>query len=162
MKAISLFLSFLFVAALPNLGAIRKQYISAATSEQAAEQLYTMLDQVDDNSKETTMVAYKAAAITFKAKYSGNLLKKKNYFTKGATLLEDVIKRDGDNYEVRLIRLNIQENAPKITGYHKNRAEDKAFLIKHYDKQPTDLKEFTRNFVKMSESFTKEEKAAFK
>jgi hypothetical protein len=162
MKAISLFFSILFVAALPDLAAIRQKYVSASTSEQAAEQLYNMLDKVDDNSKETTVVAYKAAALTLKAKYAGNLLKKKNYFTKGATLLEDVIKRDSDNYEVRLIRLNIQENAPKITGYHKNKAEDKAFLIKYYDKQPADLKEYTRNFVKMSESFTKEEKAAFK
>lgn len=162
MKAICLFVSLLFVAALPDLSAIRQKYVSASTSEQAAEQLYNMLDKVDDNSKETTTVAYKAAAITLKAKYSGNLLKKKNYFTRGATLLEDVIKRDSDNYEVRLIRLNIQENAPKITGYHKNKAEDKAFLIKHYEKQPADLKEYTRNFVKMSETFTKEEKAAFK
>lgn len=162
MKAICLFVSLLIVAALPDLSAIRQKYVSASTSEQAAEQLYNMLDKVDDNSKETTTVAYKAAAITLKAKYSGNLLKKKNYFTRGATLLEDVIKRDNDNYEVRLIRLNIQENAPKITGYHKNKAEDKAFLIKHYEKQPADLKEYTRNFVKMSESFTKEEKAAFK
>lgn len=162
MKAISLFVTFLFVAALPDLAAIRQKYVSASTSEQAAEQLYNMLEKVDDNSKETTTVAYKAAAITLKAKYSTNLLKKKNYFTRGATLLEDVIKKDNDNYEIRLIRLNIQENAPKITGYHKNKAEDKAFLIKHYDKQPADLKEYTRNFVKLSESFSKEEKAAFK
>ncbi len=162
MKLISLFLSILFVAALPDLASIRQKYISASTSEQAAEQLHTMLEKVDDNSKDFTMVAYKAAAITLKAKYASGLLTKKNLFTKGATLLENTVAKDADNYEVRLIRLNIQENAPRITGYNKKIGEDKAFLIKHYNKQQADLKEFTRNFVKMSSSFTKEEKAAFK
>ncbi len=162
MKVVSILVSILFVTAIADLAAVRQKYVSASKSEKAAQELYEMLDQVDDNSKDNTMVAYKAAAITLQAKYSGNLLNKKKLFTKGATLLEDVIKRDNDNYEVRLIRLNIQENAPKITGYHKNKAEDKAFLVKHYDKQPSDLKEYTRNFVKVSSSFTKEEKAAFK
>lgn len=162
MKLFSLLLSVVFIASLPDLASVRQKYISASTSEQAADQLYDMLDGVDNNSKDHTMVGYKAAAITLKAKYAKGLLKKKNLFTEGATLLEEVAKKDADNYEVRLIRLNIQENAPGITGYNKKIKEDKAFLIKHYSQQPADLKEFTRNFVKMSSSFSKEEKASFK
>ena len=86
---------------------------------------------------------------------------KKKLFEKGAKLLEDVIAKDGDNYEVRMIRLSIQENAPRITGYKGEINTDKAFLIKNYDGQPAALKTYVKNFVKLSPSFTKEEKAGF-
>lgn len=162
MKVLLLFISVLFTTAPADISAIREKYISAATSEQAAKELESMLEGVSDNSSNTTMVAYKAASITLQAKYAKGLLTKKNLFTTGAKLLEATVARDSDNYEVRLIRLNIQENAPKITGYNDSIKDDKAFLAKHYASQPADLKLFTKNFVKNSASFTEAEKAVFK
>lgn len=144
-----------------DIAGIRQQYLSAAKSAQVTEELYNSLKDVADNSSDNTLVAYKAAALTLKAKHEKGMLTKKKLFTQGAKLLEAVIDRDADNYEARLIRLSIQENAPKITGYNKKIAEDKAFLIKAYKSQKLDLKEYTQGFVKVSVSFTKEEKAAF-
>lgn len=162
MKAFLLFISVLFISAPKDISAIREKYISAATSEQAAKELEAMLKDVSDNSSNTTMVAYKAASITLQAKYAKGLLTKKNLFTTGAKLLEATVARDSDNYEARLIRLNIQENAPGITGYKDNIEQDKAFLAKHYANQSADLKLFTKNFVKNSASFSDAERAAFK
>lgn len=159
MKLLAFFLSF-FLLATQDLSSIRQNYISAATSEQEAEELYKSLEDINDTG-DNTMVGYKAASLTLKAKYEKGLLNKKSLFTQGAKLLEAVIKRDADNYEVRLLRMSIQENAPKITGYNKDIEEDKKFLIKHYDSQKQDLKEFTKGFVTRSALFTKEEKAVF-
>ena len=159
MKLLAFFLSF-FLLATQDLSSIRQNYISAATSEQEAEELYKSLEDINDTG-DNTMVGYKAASLTLKAKYEKGLLNKKSLFTQGAKLLEAVIKRDADNYEVRLLRMSIQENAPKITGYNKDIEEDKKFLIKYYDSQKQDLKEFTKGFVARSALFTKEEKAVF-
>lgn len=161
MKLLLLFTAFVFSVAVADIAQVRQKYIVAAESATATEELYAMLDDVPDTSKEYTMVAYKAAAITLQAKHAKGMLTKKKLFEKGAKLLESVIAKDNTNYEVRLIRLSIQEGAPKITGYKKNIAEDKALLIKNYNSQPAALKKFTKDFVALSESFTKEEKAAF-
>ncbi len=162
MKTLILFISVVLTVIPADISAVREKYVSAATSQHAAKELDAMLESVDENSKNTTMVAYKAASVTLQAKYAKGLLVKKNLFTKGAKLLEATVARDPDNYEVRLIRLNIQENAPKITGYNDDVESDKAFLTKHYSTQPADLKLFTKKFIKNSASFSEAEKAAFK
>jgi len=160
MKLLAFFVSILlFVSA--DLAGVRQKYLSAPKSAEVTEELYASLKDVSDSSSDNTMVAYKAAALTLRAKHEKGLLTKKKLFTQGAKLLEAVIKRDADNYEAKLLRLSIQENAPKITGYNKMITEDKAFLIKNYKVQKQDLKEYTLGFVKVSSSFNKDEKAAF-
>lgn len=161
MKAILFITAFICGVAVADLAQVRQKYIAAAESATAADELYAMLDDVPDTSKETTMVAYKAAAMTLQAKYAKGMLNKKKLFEKGAKLLEAVIAKDASNYEARLIRLSIQEGAPKITGYKKKIAEDKAFLTRNYNSQTAALQKFTKDFVSGSASFTKEEKAGF-
>lgn len=161
MKVLSVIIAFIVFNTATDIASIRQKYISAATSQEVAEDLFRTLESVNDNSKEHTLVAYKAAAITLKAKYARGLFTKKDLFTKGVTLLDGLLARKPDNYEARLLRLNIQENAPGILGYNDNIDEDKLFLIKNYDSQPSDLKRFTLDFVKVSSSFTKKEKAGF-
>lgn len=161
MKLTALLLSVLFAAALPDLAAVRQKYINASKSEQAFEQFYKTVEHIDNSSKDFTMVAYKATAIMLKARYTKGLFAKKNLFEEGAKLMDATIAKDTDNYEARLLRLNIQENVPRITGYKDNINEDKNFLIKHYNNQPADLKEYTKNYVMVSSAFSKEEKASF-
>jgi hypothetical protein len=79
----------------------------------------------------------------------------------GTDMLDAAIKKHPDNYEARLIRLNIQDNVPWITGYTSEIKEDKAFLIKNYINQPEGLKTFTKKYVKQSSAFTDKEKKAF-
>ena len=161
MKLITLFLSFLLLGS-PDLATVRKQYIGAGTSEQVAAELFKIMETVDDNTANNTLLAYKAAAYTLKAKYEKGLLNKKNLFTKGAKMLEGVIKKEPTHYEARLLRLSIQENAPKITGYNKNIEDDKKYIIANYSSQKPDLKEFTKGFVVQSSSFSTADKAVFK
>lgn len=161
MKILSVIITFLVFITATDIASIRQKYIGAATSQEMADELFKSLENVSDNSKDHTLVAYKAVAITLKAKYAKGLFTKKDLFNKGVTLLDALLAKKPDNYEARLLRLNIQENAPIILGYNDNIDEDKQFLIKHYKSQPSDLKQFTLDFVKVSTSFTKKEKAAF-
>ena len=158
MKLLTFILSFVLAFSMQDLASVRQKYLNARTSAEEARKLYEDLESDSNNS---TLTAYKAAALTLRAKHEKGLLTKKKLFTQGAQLLEATIKKEPDNYEARLIRLNIQENAPKITGYNKSIDEDKSFLIKKYNSQKNDLKDFTKGFIKVSTSFTKEEKAAF-
>ncbi|MXN90018.1 hypothetical protein GR160_02165 [Flavobacterium sp. Sd200] len=160
MKLLAFFVSVILLTS-ADLTTVRQKYIGAAESPKDTEELYALLESTPDDSPNTTLVAYKAAALTLKAKHEKGLLNKKNLFTKGAKLLEAVIKRDASNYEARLLRLSIQENAPKITGYDDEIDNDKTFIIKNFSNQKADLKAFTQGFVKKSKSFTAEEKAAF-
>lgn len=162
MKTILLLVSLLLVALPANLAKTRQQYLDASVSAAAAESFYENLSSVNETGNDNTMIAYKAASIILKAKFSKGLGAKKKLFTQGAKLLDAVVVRDADNYEVRLLRLSIQENAPKITGYNRDKKEDAAFLIKNYGKQRADLQEFTKDFVNISKTFTAGQKAAFK
>lgn len=160
MKLLAVFFTALLFL-LSDLTTVRKQYLGAPNSPEVTEELFESVKAVKDDSSDNTLVAYKAAAYTLMAKHEKVLLKKKDLFTQGAKLLEAVIKRDPSNYEARLLRLSIQENAPKITGYNKKIAEDKSFLVRNFKIQKPDLKEYTKGFVKVSASFNSEEKALF-
>lgn len=140
-----------------ELPALRQGYIEAATSETAAQAFHKKLQGIDD-SHSGTLVAYKAASIVLLAKYEGNIIKKTRLFNRGTELLESAIKQSPDNYEARLIRLNIQDNVPWITGYTSDIKKDKAFLLLHYRKQPESLRSFAKSYILRSDAFNDEEK----
>lgn len=154
---------FLLFIATPSmeLSAVRQNYISAAVSQESADAFHKSFESISDASFNNTLMAYKAASIVLLAKYEGGLISKTRLFNRGTDLLEATIKKAPDNYEARLIRLNIQDNVPWITGYTSEIKEDKAFLIKNYAKQPDDLKAFTKQYVVQSGAFSQKEKNLF-
>jgi hypothetical protein len=80
----------------------------------------------------------------------------------GATSLEEIVKNNPNNAELRVIRMSVQENVPKIVGYNKNLKEDKTFLINNYSKQNSDLKSYIKQFANQSKTFSGTEKASLK
>ncbi len=139
-----------------NLPDIRKMYVDASISKTNALKFYDALEKYDDNNE--TLLAYKGASIALKAKYLTSIKQKKEGFVKGITILEAVIKSNQNNLEARLIRLSIQENTPKILKYKDNIEADKKQIILLYNKQPNDLKEYIKNYVKQSKIFNETEK----
>lgn len=160
MKILIFFYTLFFVIG-PDLATVREKYIAAQSSQDGADVLYTMLKDIPDDNANTTLVAYKAAALILKARHEKVLSKKKQLFIKGAKLMEAVIAANANNYEPRLLRLGIQENAPGITRYKSDIDDDKAFLIQNFSTQKNDLKKYTRDFIKVSGLFTKQEKSGF-
>ncbi|KAF2514025.1 hypothetical protein EYY60_04565 [Flavobacterium zhairuonense] len=141
----------------PDLTSIRKMYTKVTKSESNAKEFSEKLAGISNND-EKILVAYKAASILLDANFKKKLKEKIDRFKEGANLLESTIKSDPDNIEMRMIRLSIQENVPGITGYKKNIKEDKKYLTEHYADQNGALKEYLKDFVLQSKSFSEKEK----
>jgi hypothetical protein len=66
------------------------------------------------------------------AKHAGNPLSKYSNFNKGKKLLENAVKRDPKNLEIRFMRYICQEKTPSFLGYKENLEEDKKFILSEY------------------------------
>ncbi|WP_312991134.1 hypothetical protein [Chryseobacterium flavum] len=119
---------------------------------------------IDTASKQSgsdpVTLGYKAAAKIMEAKVSKN--NRKSLVKTGATSLESIIKSNPNNAELRLIRLSVQENIPKIVGYRGSLKDDKAFILNNYSKQNTALKNYIKKFAMQSKTITATEKATLK
>lgn len=159
MKSLILFVSLFLFVATPELSEVRKQYTNAIDSKANAEKFYKLLETVTKEDSKT-LVAYKGASVALQAKFSPKKEDKKKQFIEGTKLLEFALKNDSKNLEIRLIRLSIQENTPKIMKYKANIAEDKQFIISNFSKQSASLKDFVQLYLKQSKAFSAEEKAS--
>ncbi|MNY42804.1 hypothetical protein D3C86_1777290 [compost metagenome] len=77
---------------------------------------------------------------------------KMNLFNSGKKLLESEIKSNDGNVEYRLLRLLIQENAPKQLKYNGNIEEDAAAVMIGYSKLKEATKTALESYAKKSES----------
>jgi septum formation inhibitor MinC len=153
---LSIFL-FLVFSKNPEITEIRKLYVTVVNSESNAKEFASKLSDVtkEDNK---TLYAYKGASIAILAKYKKAISDKSKSFKEGAKMVESAIASEPNNIEMRLIRLSIQEKSPKILNYNSNKKEDKDFLLNHYKEQSGNLKEFLKNFMLQSNSFSAAEK----
>ncbi|KRD11314.1 hypothetical protein ASE21_06295 [Flavobacterium sp. Root901] len=157
MKLLLSLLLWINFAGTPDLASIRKMYTDVAKSETSAKEFTEKLAGVSA-SDDKVLVAYKAASILLDSKFADKLKNKIDRFKEGAKLLESTIKSEPNNIEIRMIRLSIQENVPGITGYKKNIKEDKKFIAAHYAEQNAALKDYLKDFVLQSKSFSEKEK----
>ena len=159
MKSIFCILFFLSFHSNADLTEIRKTYHNASGSLTAAKEFNSkFFDVTNDNNK--TLVAYKGASIIIVSKFETKVSDKMQGVKQGIKLIEFAIGIESNNIEIRLIRLSIQENLPKIAKYNKNKNEDKAFLLSHYKEQPNSLKDYVKSFILQSKSFSQQEKQA--
>jgi len=152
---------FLFVLASADISQVRALYPDASKTQQSANAFHAKMAPVDDDDANKTLVAYKGAAETMLSKYGNTLGKKTTHMKAGAKLIDAAAIADADNIEIRMIRLSVQESVPKIVGYKKNIKEDKAFIVANYAKSGA-VKEYIKNFILRSKSFSDEEKKAYK
>lgn len=159
MKGLILFFSLFVLFVAPELSEVRKQYTNAIESKENAQKFHKLLEGVSKQDSKT-LVAYKGASIALQAKFSPKKEDKKKQFIEGTQLLDYALKNDSNNLEIRLIRLSIQENTPKIMKYKANITEDKQFIVSNFSKQSNSLKDFVRVYLKQSKVFSEIEKAS--
>ncbi|MRX69681.1 hypothetical protein SAMN06265349_10297 [Flavobacterium resistens] len=157
MKLLLTLLLWINFVGTPDLASIRKMYTTVTKSESNAKEFSEKLAGISDDANKT-LVAYKAASILLDSNFKKKLKDKIDRFKEGAKLLESTIKSEPDNIEIRMIRLSIQENVPGVTGYKKNIKEDKKYLTEHYADQSGALKEYLKDFILQSKSFSEKEK----
>ena len=157
MKIFLAFLFFLGLSSNPSITEIRKLYVSVTNSEMNAHEFVEKLTAVskDDNK---TLVAYKGASLALVSKLEKKISDKSKKFKEGASLIEFAVANEPNNIEIRLVRLSVQENVPKIVNYRGNKKEDKNFLLDHYKEQTGALKVYVAKFIEQSKSFTTTEK----
>ena len=141
-----------------DLEALRNSYAKANSSNANTEAFINLAEKQSGSDAVTS--GYKAAAQIMEAKIAKK--NRKSLVKNGATSLESIIKNNPNNIELRLIRLSVQENIPKIVGYRGSIKDDKAFLIDNYSKQNATLKSYVRKFAMQSKSFSEAEKASLK
>jgi len=149
-----LFIGFIGVVNI-DLISIRSAFQKADESQAKTEELYNSLK--DYEKKDPVLLAYKGAAYSLRARFEPNRQLKKKLFTTGAHTLESAVAAAPNNLEIRLLRLIIQENAPKIVKYNSHIAEDKKLIVNNFSKQTTEVKAVIRAYAKRSKVLTTEE-----
>lgn len=140
---------------------IRSSYPNAVQSFETITKLDVELKKVTSKNK-PVLLAYKGAVLTLKAKFSKTKSDKKQFFKEGVSFIENALKTEPSNIEIRYIRMSVQENSPKFLGYHKNIEEDKEFILKNYaNVSSNELKDVIEGFVLKSENFSENEKTEF-
>lgn len=160
MKLIITLLIFLQTFSNPELTEIRKMYPNVAVSENSIKAFQDKLQEVTLESNKV-LVAYKGASVVMLTKYIKKMPEKKQNFKEGVKWIESAVKSKPDNIEIRMIRLGVQENTPKIAKYNTNIQEDKKYIIAHYNDESGSMKEYVKNFILTSKSFTEAEKATY-
>lgn len=126
------------------LSTLRKNYEASSKSEKVCNE---MLKQIPSECS-VTALGYKGALTMMKASYAWLPMDKLSYFNKGKDLLEQAIKKDPNNIELRYIRFSVQQSVPAMLGYD-HKAADRQFLEKNLplEKDP-ELKKIIQLYLK--------------
>ncbi|MEJ5995981.1 hypothetical protein WG904_16255 [Pedobacter sp. Du54] len=129
-----------------NVIEIRNLYEIAADDKQANKKLIALLMPVKND--DALLTGYKGAAIMMEANHVFNPITKLSRFNKGKQLIENAIRKDGSNVELRYIRLTIQTNIPGFLGYSNAIEADKKLLINKLEGiKDRDLKNRIENYL---------------
>ncbi|MFC7347452.1 hypothetical protein ACFQO9_12055 [Chryseobacterium zhengzhouense] len=158
MKLIFSFLTAFILFFQSGLESLRESYAKANSSNANTEAFINTAEKA--SGSDAIVQGYKAAAKIMEAKITKN--NRKALVKSGATSLEAIIKSNPNNAELRVIRMSVQENIPKIVGYNKNLKEDKTFILNNYSKQNSALKTYIRKFAMQSKTMTAAEKNSLK
>lgn len=140
-----------------DINEVRKNFNKGVKDENLCKQ---HLEALKKNAKTPLEKGYQAAFNMFMAKHTGNPLKKMSYFREGKKLLEQQIKVDPNNTELRFIRLCIQYHIPDFLGYKQNIDSDKSFIVNNLYKLPDDkTKKIIYQYLKGANMFSNEELA---
>lgn len=112
-----------------NLDLIRANYDKVFLDRELCEKMIDELDREKNNS--ATYLGYLGGLQTIWANHVFSPISKWNTFKKGKGNIEQAIKIEPDNVELRFIRLSIQKNIPSFLGYKSNIDEDIEFIKKN-------------------------------
>ncbi|MDO5608176.1 MAG: hypothetical protein Q4G08_06960 [Capnocytophaga sp.] len=148
MKPIFIFITVCLSSIFSPLEEVRKAYAEASSSKENAELFLKNVAKITANIPAAE--GYKAVSDILQAKFATDKNKRKELLIKGTTALDDAIQKHPTDYELRLIRLSVQEHTPKALKYQANIEEDAKFLLENYTTQKTDLQKMASEYAKKS------------
>jgi len=111
-----------------NLDKVRSLYFSMDTDLSAVLKLSRLLDAKKQTS-ETVLMAYRGASSAASAGVVDGVQNKFSCFSKGKTDLEQAVRLNPENPEIRFLRLATQTNTPGFLFYKMNIREDKKIVL---------------------------------
>lgn len=130
----------------------RSSYYKAISSADL-DLINTAINTVN-KSTEKNKQAFEGALIMKRAGLLKGPSNKLKEFKAGKQKLEDVLDKNKDNAELRFLRLIIQENAPKILGYHKELEEDHKYIVSNFNSIPEATQKVIRDYSKSSKELS--------
>jgi hypothetical protein len=145
MKKILLFF-FISVSAFgQDISRLRKEFIAATRSSDASKAFLETTTKLSDKALHQ---AYKGAAMVIHAKFAKGVEEKKKWARQGIELLEEAVRKESGNIEIRTIRLSIQEQSPKVLKYKGKVEEDREFVSTEVVQLPSGpLKSFVEGYL---------------
>ena len=132
MKAAAFFLLLFFAtkshSAEPELREVKSLFAAAVHNRDSADQLLKILSSVGPSSS-PILICYKGAAEMMRCRYGLNPIHKFRRFKKGRILIEEAVKKEPDNLEIRFVRFAIQTNIPAFLNYNDHITKDKKYLL---------------------------------
>lgn len=128
-----------------DLSSIRSNFEKADNSKEYTSTLYNQLRKY--NKTDPVLLAYKGASYALQARYVSDRKAKKELFIDGAKDIESAVSAAPNNVEIRLVRLIIQENTPKILKYKGNINTDKQMILTNFDTQTKVVKEAVKRYA---------------
>jgi hypothetical protein len=107
----------------------RSMYFSMDSDQKSVLKLCKLMN-ADKQSSVPVLLAYKGASSAASAGQVDGVKNKFSYFKKGKSDLEQAIKLDPKDPEIRFLRLATQTNAPGFLLYKGNISEDKDLVLK--------------------------------
>lgn len=99
--------------------------------------------------------AFEGTLLMKKAGMVGGPSKKLSLFKAGHTKLEDEIRKNAANPELKFLRLMIQENAPGILGYKNDLQSDRQVIKKNFKNMLPVVQEAITNYTQKSKVLTR-------
>ncbi len=118
----------------------------------ASEDLNAINTKIDAISKsdEKNKEAFEGALMMKRAGLLKGPAKKLKEFKAGREKLESKISSDGNNAELRFLRLIIQEKAPGILGYNKELESDHKYIVANFKSLPEATQKVVKDYSKSS------------
>lgn len=133
MSAVFFFMSFNAT----GLDVVRANYNKLVSDKELCEKMIAELTETKNNS--ATHMAYLGGLQTIWANHVFSPISKLNTFKEGKKNIEQAIKKEPENVELRFIRLSVQKNAPSFLGYKSNINEDTEFIKKNRNQISSDI-----------------------
>ncbi len=138
MKIIVTLLLFLFlgVPGITQLDPIRDSFF-AATSDEGIKSFYQSTSKV--NHDNAVVVAYHGVSTAMRAEVAGNVADKFSYFAEGKEIIEQAVKQDWYNPEIRFLRFSVQSQVPFFVGYSSEKQSDIEVILYALEKDAGEI-----------------------
>ena len=113
---------------------LRKVFVIASDDVNKAKALHAYFEK-KENISGATELAYKGATVALMAKFAAGPHTKLKYVNKALDIINEAVKKEPENFEIRYLRFSIERNLPAILNSSKNIEPDIELIYSYLNKK---------------------------